>query len=153
MNAKDKQRLQYDLIKYCDQIGIYPEERPKLVFYKNEMIRIFRNSQYEGKVLFSDVDNCIGECFHDLRTIFIYSRGRHLNIEKMTYSHWLFILIHELVHYRFEDMRHDRVKDAEFLKRVREIMIDDKHFESVHIKAGCSHSSDVWRCWDCFLLQ
>ena len=67
----------------------------------------------------------------------------------MTYGWWELTLVHELVRYRLAEMDHDRVNYHEFLDRVKEIMVEGKRFELTHIKAGCPHSSDVWKCWDC----
>lgn len=67
----------------------------------------------------------------------------------MTYGHWELVLVHELVHYRFPNMNHDRVKYDKFLSRVKEILLENKQFEPMHVLAGCPQSSDVWKCNYC----
>ena len=146
LKAKDKHRLHDDSIQYCDQIGIYPEERPRFVFYKNEMAKILHSN---GVKTMSDLDHAIGESFEDLRIIYIHSLGKFENVKEMTYHYWELILVHELVHYRFANMTHDKVTGREFQDRVEDILIKRRQFEPTHIQAGCIHSADVWKCWDC----
>jgi hypothetical protein len=60
-------------------------------------------------------------------------------VKEMTYYYWE--LVHELVHYRFPNMRHDEVTEREFLDRVENILVKHRQFELTHMQAGASIAS------------
>jgi hypothetical protein len=143
MKETNKERLHADLIKYCDQIGILPEERPRLVLDRKEYY-VLKGSRWA---------HGYGECNWQLRTIFVdagvrrysyrtyrkpkagylstpndgktgyfYKLRSYGSIEykkvKATYTTKLHCLIHELVHYRFGYMSHNK----RFEQRIKEIL-------------------------------
>ncbi|MDQ6865684.1 MAG: hypothetical protein M3044_17885 [Thermoproteota archaeon] len=71
MKTKDKQRLYADLIKYSDQIGIYPEERPRLILDRKEY-HALKVSNGEPRRA-----GWYGECNRELQTIFLDAGKRH----------------------------------------------------------------------------
>jgi hypothetical protein len=71
MKEANKQHLYADLIKYCDQIGILPNERPKLITNRKEMQDIQLNDPHCYKSGNSNADKRTGgygQCFYSLRT-------------------------------------------------------------------------------------
>src|SRR5215475_2616143 len=65
LKAKDTERLQIDLIKYCEQIGIIPEERPRLITSRKEYHALkVANGQSKRAAGY-------GECEWNLKTIFV----------------------------------------------------------------------------------
>lgn len=133
MKSIDKQRLQDALIKYCDQIGILPHERPTLILDRNEYNKIRKVNNKRGIKY-----NACGECFRKARTVYVDARCKEYTIYKYltkkaqkrtgiryyyktvkaTYRHKLDCLVHELVHYRFKSMRHG----LKFENRIKEIL-------------------------------
>jgi len=133
MKEKSKERLYADLIKYCDQIGILPEETPRLILDRQEYNALRKSTGYRGVR-----HNRYGECNHQVRTIFVNARQTHYqrvrymtkigrkrtgiisrwkNV-KATYPNKLNTLVHELVHYRFPSMPHGWA----FENRIKEVL-------------------------------
>ena len=114
MKGKDIERLKEDFVKYCNQMGI--TDRPRLILNRKEMHSILVNAGQPKRCA------SWGECFWDLRTIFIdtgirihypsrqYKGFRKPDREsvkhKSKYIDFRNTLVHELVHYRFPKMRH-----------------------------------------------
>jgi hypothetical protein len=71
LKTKDKQRLYADLIKYSDQIGIYPEERPRLMLDRKEY-HALKVANGEPKRA-----GWYGECNRELQTIFLDAGKRY----------------------------------------------------------------------------
>jgi len=157
MKEVNKRRLYADLIKYCDQIGILPEETPMLILERKEYHALLvanGDPKHAGGY---------GECNWQQRTIFVdagrrgygYRTYRILNggdyvtpklgqsgyhyrlhkrgstefrAVKATYRTKLHCLVHELVHYRFGYMGHGKA----FEKRIDEVL-RGKTFPPKHI--------------------
>ena len=137
MKGKDKQRLYTDLIRISDQIGILPNERPKLVIDRQEMHDIKLN---HPRVFRTDSEMAdkrtagYGQCLYNLRTVFVdgapekYHRityhgrkGKRYRIikrVKATYKDKLHTLVEELVHYRFAYLQEGRNLE----KRIQEVL-------------------------------
>jgi hypothetical protein len=133
MKEAHKQCLYADLNKYADQIGILPEETPRLILDRQEYSALRKSTGYRGVR-----HNRYGECNHQVRTIFVnarqtqYQRIRYLTkigrkrtgvicrwkTVKATYRDKLNCLVHELVHYRFPSMPHGWA----FEKRIKEVL-------------------------------
>lgn len=64
MKEANKQRLYADLDKYCEQIGILPEEKPKLVLDRKEYHTLLVNDGQSKRAA------GYGECNWNIRTIF-----------------------------------------------------------------------------------
>lgn len=122
MKTKQKERLYSDFVKYCDQIGIPCIERPMLTFDSKEY-NIVRKLYGAGVRRHSTL---AGECYCLAKTIYIDTKKKvatrktypsklkrkrlgivysYRNV-KPTYRDFLYVLVHELVHYRFRSMRH-----------------------------------------------
>lgn len=133
MKGKDAEKLRNDLIKYCDQIGILPDEIPHLEFERKRYNQIRkdvgckRNARHDRS----------GECIREARTIFVdgrqtqhhyvdYNKRTNKSIRqrmvKATYRSFRYILVHELTHYRFRNLYHG----YEFEIRTNEILAGKK---------------------------
>lgn len=74
--SKNKEKLRADLQKYSKQMGILPNEVPKLVLDRNEM-----RSLVTGRIQNSKRLGGYGECFYPIRTIFVDASYRLRNDE------------------------------------------------------------------------
>jgi hypothetical protein len=100
--------LQQDLIKYSKQIGIIECEIPKLVFYgeqfRSEVHETYRrcgfNTNRPGRKRGGRNTKYFGLYSPLNRLIFVNIRGRR------TLRELRIILVHELVHYRFNYLSH-----------------------------------------------
>lgn len=123
-----KTRLEKDLIRISDQIGIDPQDRPKLVTSVFE-IQAILSTRERAKDLTSSI---YGLCDITHRTIFVNIRLRqrvrirekYFKLEEVRaeYSDYLHTLAHELVHYRFEDEEVVNNEGKEQEERVQEIL-------------------------------
>jgi hypothetical protein len=131
MKEKDKARLYTDLDKYCNQIGILPEEKPTLILDRQQYSDLRKSIGSRGVR-----KQRYGECNRTQRAIFVNSRtsdyqivrymtklgrkrtGCSYKTVKATYRHKLNTLVHELVHYRFPSMQHGLA----FENRIKEIL-------------------------------
>ena len=164
MKEVHKQRLYADLIRIADQIGILPEETPKLIFDRKEYHAMLVAEGQSKRAAY------YGQCDWSLRTIFTdasrrtYSyctyrkpKGDYLSVPNngkpgysyrlhsygsdeykkvnASYRTKLHLLVHELVHYRFGYMSHNR----KFEKRVKEIL-HGRTFPKKHIDLKGKHS-------------
>lgn len=138
-----KQKLQRDLVKYSRQIGL--EEIPYLTFdpkeFKERIVEYWKNKgvNYHQR----NREKALGRCHDESKTILLnqnkhgytWEDDRNKNGEKIkvrqygqtyhrkrkikiNYIFWKKVLIHELVHYRFDKLQHG----AKFEKRIREIL-------------------------------
>lgn len=127
MKAKNKEKLQQDLKKYCKQIGVSDEEIPRLIMNKNEMKEVGANWKYK----YLRLSNNYGVCYPKYKTIFVdlnrkvyrpklYPRKEHKIAirKKTTYTDFRHTLVHELVHYRWKSMPHG----VKFEQRIKEIL-------------------------------
>jgi hypothetical protein len=153
MKNANKQRLYADLAKYTKQIGILPNEIPKLVIDRKEMQQLLLTKRPRtGNPRVDKRVPAYGACVWSLRTIFvdinrriqthkIYKGFRYSKMEllseykhKVTYRDLLKTLVHELVHYRFSYMSHG----AKFEQRVKEIL-EGRIFEPKHVHLFASY--------------
>ncbi len=75
MKTKDKQRLYADLINYSNQIGVYPEERPRLILDRKEYHALLvTNGQPKRAAGY-------GECKRELQTIFLDAGKRQYHYD------------------------------------------------------------------------
>jgi hypothetical protein len=144
---RDKQRLSTDLIRICDQIGILPNERPRLVTNRKEMHDIKLNDPHcykSGNPIADKRTGGYGQCSYSLRTVFVDAAPRHyqrityhgrkakryriIRRVKATYKDKLHVLIEELVHYRFAYLQEGRNLE----KRIQEVL-RGRTFEQKHI--------------------
>jgi hypothetical protein len=140
MKEADKQRLHADLIKYCDQIGIIAEERPTLILDRKQYYEIkgkrraagYGECNWQLRTIFVDC----GIRKYSYRTYrkagvapnydkpgYFYKLSSHnRSVEyrkvKANYRAKLHCLVHELTHYRFGYMSHNK----HFERRIREIL-------------------------------
>jgi hypothetical protein len=126
MNKRYVNKLHKDLEKYSKQIGISEEDIPELVTdryrLRDEIIERTGDPSISNEMYFKHKSKA-GSCFHGLKIIYVNCHQRylaHTRKEKiLTYRNFLLGLIHELVHYRFEDeLEHGR----EFDRRIKEII-------------------------------
>jgi hypothetical protein len=159
MKSKNKLRLQQDKSRICRQIGILPNEEPKLILDRKEMRSLVTGRIQDSKRLAGR-----GECFYLIRTIFVdasyrfeylqnskgqyicewaFNRnGRYVRRpikKKATYVDFLHMLVHELVHYRFAYLQHGR----DYKRRIKEIL-KGRTFEPKHVHLF-SHMSKRYR--------
>src|SRR5919197_6003237 len=119
-------KLYTSLAKYARQIGIPPNEVPKLIINKKEMQELLvTKSQMNAPVLYNDKSKTpYGLCISNIRTIFVdvHRIIEEEEIQSTDYPHTAFMqdttLVHELVHYRFPYMQHGE----KFEERTREIL-------------------------------
>jgi hypothetical protein len=125
-----KQKLTDDFKRYTKQIGIRSNEMPKLVTDRNEIEELKQNGNF-GRG--TSTSNNLGVCYRKQRIIYVNGGKRklcnrpyahvkytyrQLHEHKVTYRDFLEILVHELVHYRFDYLKHG----AKFEQRIREIL-------------------------------
>src|ERR687887_448231 len=146
MKHINKQRLYTDLTRYAKQIGILPNEVPKLIIDRKEMqeLLLTRHPRTGNPIVDKRVP-AYGACDYSLRTIFVDAsrrvyrqkiyKGFHYserivtqNKHKVTYRDLVNTLVHELVHYRFPYMQHG----AKFEQRIKEVL-QGRMFEPKHI--------------------
>jgi hypothetical protein len=144
---KDKKRLYTDLVKISDQIGILPEERPKLVIDRKRMHELKLTSPryyHTGNPNADKRTPWYGQCCYSMRTVFVdaaprkYQRvtyhGRKgsryhiLKTVKARYIDKLHTLVEELVHYRFGYLQEGRTLE----KRIQEVL-RGRTFEPKHV--------------------
>src|SRR5919197_4374044 len=151
MKQANKQRLYTDLARYAKQIGILPNEVPKLIINRKEMQELLLTKRPRtGNPRVDKRVAAYGACDLSLRTIFVDAsrriqthkiyKGFHypkmeLSEHKVTYRDLLKTLVHELVHYRFSYMSHG----AKFEQRVKEIL-EGRIFEPKHVHLFASYS-------------
>lgn len=150
MKGKNKERLQQDMIHYCDQIGILPNERPRLIFNRKEANELFGERYGSGHRLTGR--NTLGRCWISNRLIYVTELvgrdgrvGKYVPMRQKGWKRWISrpwnyrrqkeVLVHELVHYRFPNMQHGK----QFEHRIKEILkgqtFEPKH---IHLFANCS---------------
>jgi hypothetical protein len=137
LKQKNIARLYEDFDKYRKQMGITDSENLKLVIDRKEMWDILEQNGLSRRAA------GYGECFSDLRVIFVdsrirvaqyrrypmykvtYIKGRKFGTpteqpgkKKVHYRDILKTLVHELVHYRFPKLNHG----VKYEKRIREIL-------------------------------
>jgi hypothetical protein len=152
MKGKDKQRLYTDLIRISDQIGILPNERPRLITDRQEMHDIKLNHPRAFRTDSKLADKRTpgyGECIYRLRTVFVDtarhkyqerkfmgrkgSRYQMFRTRRARYSHFLHTLVHELVHYRWPYFREGRTQEKRVVEVLRGKIFEPKH---VHLFSG-----------------
>ena len=128
MKSKQLEQLRKDFVKYCNQIGIIAELRPRLIETRKEMHQIEVDAGYRKYAA------SWGHCFWPLRCIFVdtgvriyypnrqykgwRNPDRELIKHKVKYIDFRNTLVHELVHWRFPKMRHG----WRFERRIDEIL-------------------------------
>jgi hypothetical protein len=137
MKHKNKEKLFHDLARISKQIGILPNEVPKLILDRKEMQQLLLSKRpWTGNPIRDKRVAAYGQCCYSLRTIFV-DAGRHVydpkhdkkkGKHKATYRDFLHTLVHELVHYRFAYMTHGR----KFEERIKEIL-RGRMFEPKHV--------------------
>jgi hypothetical protein len=147
MKEANKQRLYADLDRIANQIGILAEEKPKLVLDRKEYHALLVNDgQTKRAAGYGECNWNIRTIFLDAsRRSFTYRtyrkrKGNYLSVPnngkdgysyslhsfgstehkevKATYKTKLHCLVHELVHYRFGYMNHNK----KFEDRIKEIL-------------------------------
>jgi hypothetical protein len=138
VKEKNRKRLIADFKRYTKQIGRTKQEKLKLVLDRKEMHKILEKNGLSKRAA------GYGECFWDIRTIFVDSNirvarykkypmfivetinGKRVGTptkqpekKKVTYRDIRHTLIHELVHYRFRGLRHGK----KFEQRIKEILV------------------------------
>lgn len=123
--------MQEDFKKYCKQIGILPNEMPRLVTDKKTMDELKKTFSDGG--IGRSTSRCYGICYWEDRTIYVNTKKRirryrlYKHVEytkryatkpKQTYRDILHTMIHELVHYRFKYLQHG----AKYEQRIKEIL-------------------------------
>jgi hypothetical protein len=86
MKSKDKERLYTDLVRICDQIGILPNERPKLITDRKEMHELKLTSPRHYHTGNPNADKRTpgyGQCCYSMRTVFVDALPRHY--QRVTY--------------------------------------------------------------------
>jgi hypothetical protein len=123
------------LAKYARQIGILPNEVPKLIINKKEIQELLlTKSQMNAPELYKDKSKTpYGLCISNIRAIFVdVHRIIEEEIQSTDCLHTAFMqdttLVHELIHYRLPYMQHG----AKFEERTREIL-RGQVFEPEHI--------------------
>jgi hypothetical protein len=115
MKAKDHHRafIHEELVKFCDQLGI-GDDIPQLVFTTREVLDMPKHLT-EGRRV--SAYKYRGVCYTQAKTLFINLRNhKTINGARTT-------LVHELVHYRFQYMRHGKA----FEKRIRNILAGKRY--------------------------
>jgi predicted metal-dependent hydrolase len=85
--------------EYVHQIGIMPQEIPKVVFSRKEVLAMPKELTAGRR---SVTHKYLGVCFRKARTILI-------NVKKhASYAALKHTIIHELVHYRFRYLKHGK---------------------------------------------
>ena len=147
--------MQEDFKKYSIQIGILPEEMPRLVMDRKQMDYLKKEFTHGRRS--SSTTNNYGICFKEQRIIYVdinkrishhrtYKNvkytDRELSKHKTTYRDILHTLVHELVHYRWK-MGHG----AKFEQRIREILrgriFSDKSLYNGNITLRNKYITDI----------
>ena len=138
MKNANKEKLFQDLARISEQIGILPNEVPRLIVERKEMQGLLLSKRpWTGNPRVDKRVAGYGECCYSLRTIFVDAgrrvyydkKKRMMMTRKATYRDFLHTLVHELVHYRFAYMGHGK----KFEGRIREIIRDGRMFEPKHV--------------------
>jgi hypothetical protein len=131
VKKKHMQRLLIDFDKYCKQIGILEEEKPRLVTDRKTMDELKQTFNDKGRG--RSTANNYGICYNEERVIYVNAKiskkrarlYKHVKYttafakeHKARYRDILHTLVHELVHYRFTKMVHGK----RFEMRIREIL-------------------------------
>ena len=93
MDGPDKKRLLEELDRYCEQLGVLPEEKPILVFDLHVIHWLREQLGYARR---EDMWGC---CLIQFRTIFV--NVSNLSDRGYGYDFLKYALVHELVHYKF----------------------------------------------------
>lgn len=127
--------LQGDLIRLCSQIGVYPDEIPRLVTNKFQMLNIltsqdkyYPQSGFGQSELRFLKDSIAGRCFRSLRLIYIQIDENKKNFD---YDDLYNTLAHELVHYRFPELNYGSEKpnhNQKFKKKLN-LVLKGERFE------------------------
>jgi hypothetical protein len=124
MNKRYVNKLHKDLKKYSEQIGISEEDIPELVTDRYQLRDAIMERNGDPSISNETYFKYKGRAgFHvrGLELIYVNCHQRYQKETKkqLAYTNFLWVLIHELVHYRFEDeLEHGR----EFDHRIREII-------------------------------
>jgi hypothetical protein len=127
MKERNKLRLQQDMTKYCEQIGI--TDSLKLVFSRKEINELRHWHGWRG-----ESKSTYGCCYDALKVIYVAehtSGGRYqlrLPMRRKGWYRYVYkpynyiyqrrVLVHELIHYRWPSMKHGK----KFDRRIREIL-------------------------------
>jgi hypothetical protein len=123
MNKTSVNRLHKDLEKYSKQIGISELDIPELVTDKyqlrNAIMERTGDPSYSNDIYYKYKSKA-GSHFHGLKLVYVNCHQPYQKETKkpLAYTHFLGALIHELVHYRFDELEHGR----EFDQRINEII-------------------------------
>jgi hypothetical protein len=162
MKEANKQRLHADFDRLVEQIGILPEEKPRLVLDRKEFHTLleaigqrksaaaYGQCSHQMGVIFCDAGKrshqvlrfrrlrrrpdgtSYWETPNDGKSGYSYKLRSNGSVEyrtvKATYKTHLHILVHELAHYRFGYMHHNK----DFEKRIKEIL-QGRTFPKKHI--------------------
>lgn len=83
MRSKNKQKLKQDKSRVCRQIGILPNEEPKMILDRKQMRSILQGrNQYSARIA------GWGECIYAIRTIFV-DCSKTLEYEKDKYDNFV----------------------------------------------------------------
>lgn len=109
--ARKIERLNQELIKYSEQIGILDDEIPLLVFSVKEWNE---KCKHEDTKFIRKSKRAYGWCSYSERLICIRVNDYRMDLPMKTLIHGL---IHELVHYRWQWLPHGK----KFEERIKEI--------------------------------
>ena len=125
MNRRYVQKLREDLRKYSKQIGISQKDMPELVTDKFRLRKAIMERTGDPSFsteMYYRYKSKAGICFYGLKIVYVNTHQRYLKNtkkEKIKYRNFRDALIHELIHYRFEDeLKHG----PEFNHRIKEIV-------------------------------
>lgn len=111
MKQIHRQKLQQDLVKYSDQIGIVQNQIPKLEFINEKHSRLLGQCSISRRTIFINEiksNSCKYVVFNDkcMKQLTLDGKKIRIILETKGYRHDLETLIHELVHYRFRFVSH-----------------------------------------------
>jgi hypothetical protein len=95
MKSKDIQGLHKDLIRICDQIGILPHERSRLITDRKEMQNLLLNHPHTHKSGNPKADKRVGgfgQCCFSLRTVFVNKACRKSYYLCLTDGEWIVLV-------------------------------------------------------------
>ena len=127
MNKRFVNKLHKDLEKYSRQIGISEVDIPDLVTDKYQCRKAMMERSDDFSIsnkMYYCLKGKAGGCFQELKLIYVNCHQRYLvgkqneKEKSLKYRNFLLGLIHELVHYRFDELEHGR----EFDQRINEII-------------------------------
>jgi hypothetical protein len=135
------QRLQEDIKKYSIQIGILPEDIPRLVTSRIKMTQIILDHRPDDYYYLDKINRRMrrkfeGVWFPQWNIIYVnvtiprrdtYNRDSLIMDDEVIYSQFKETLVHELVHCRFPELKHGKYcyssySNTTFNRRVKQIL-------------------------------